>query len=330
MRSRFVEFAAVALAVTFVAAGGVAQEYPSAPLFPLPGKPVRIVVPFPPGGEADIEARAIGQKMAESTGATVIVENKPGASTAIGARDVMAAAPDGHTLLYTIPVHVQLPHLYKSPPWDPFRDFTPITTGTRAATVLTVHASVPCNTVPELVAYAKANPGKLNYASYGAGTSSHLNAELLKRLAGIEIEHVPYKGSSDAMKDVLSGRVQLFFDGAPTGIANARTGKVKLIAWAAETRSKALPELPTLRESGYDVGMWGYLWFWGPGGMQPATVDAVYRHVSRALATPEVRELVEKGGAEISGLSPAETARAAHDLYDRWGAIIRELGVRLD
>jgi tripartite-type tricarboxylate transporter receptor subunit TctC len=298
--------------------------------FPIAGKPVRIVVPFPPGGQTDIEARAIAQRMGESLGASVIVENKPGASTAIGARDVMAAVPDGHTLLYTIAIHVQLPHLYKNAPWDAFRDFTPIATGTRAATVLTAHVDASFNTVQELVAYAKANPGKLNYASFGPGTTSHLNAEYFKRLAGIQIEHVPYKGSGDAMKDHLTGRVQLFFDGAPTGIANARTGKVKLIAWAAETRNKALPDLPTMREAGYDVGMWGYLWFWGPGGMQPATVDAVYQHLGRAIAHPEVRELMQKGGAEVSGLAPAETAREARSLSERWGAIIRQLGVSLD
>jgi tripartite-type tricarboxylate transporter receptor subunit TctC len=302
----------------------------SAQSFPLPGKPVRIVVPFPPGGQTDIEARAIAHRMGESLGSSVIVENKPGASTAIGARDVMAAAPDGHTLLYTIAIHVQLPHLYRAPPWDALRDFTPIATGTRAATVLTAHVSAPYNSVAELVAYAKANPGKLNYASFGPGTTSHLNAEYFKRLAAIEIEHVPYKGSGDAMKDHLTGRVQLFFDGAPTGMANARTGKVKLIAWAAETRNKALPDLPTMREAGYDVGMWGYLWFWGPGGMPPQTVDAVYRHLARAIAHPDVRQLMEKGGAEMSGLAPAETARAARELSDRWGAIIRDLGVKLD
>jgi tripartite-type tricarboxylate transporter receptor subunit TctC len=298
--------------------------------FPVAGRPVRIVVPFAPGGQTDIEARAIAHRMAEGLGAQVIVENKPGASTAIGARDVMGSPPDGHTLLYTIAVHVQLPHLYKTPPWDALRDFTPIATGTRAATVLTAHVSTPFDTVQELVAYAKANPGKLNYASFGAGTTAHLNAEYFKRLAGIEMEHVPYKGSGDAMKDHLTGRVQLFFDGAPTGIANSRTGKVKLIAWAAETRNPALPDLPTMRESGYDVGMWGYLWFWGPGGMSPQTVDAVYRHLARAIAHPDVRQLMEKGGAEMSGLAPAETARAARDLSERWGAIIRQLGVKLD
>lgn len=298
--------------------------------FPIAGKPVRIVVPFPPGGQTDIEARAIAHKLGESLGRSVVVENKPGASTAIGGREVMSAAPDGHTLLYTIAIHVQLPHLYRTPPWDVFRDFTPITTGTRAATVLSAHASAPFDSVRELVAYARANPGKLNYASFGAGTTSHLNAEVLKQLAGIDLVHVPYKGSGDAMKDFLTGRVQLFFDGVPTALSNVKTGKVKLIAFAAETRNSALPDLPTLREAGYGVGMWGYLWFWGPGGMSPATVDAVYSHLSRAIFDPEVKQLVTKGGAEVSGLAPAETARAARDLYDRWGAVIRDVGVKLD
>jgi tripartite-type tricarboxylate transporter receptor subunit TctC len=298
--------------------------------FPVPGKPVRIVVPFPPGGQTDIQARAIAQKMSEGLGVQVIVENKPGGSTMIGARDVMGAAPDGHTLLYTIAVHVQLPYLYKTAPWDAFRDFTPITAGARAATVLTAHASTPFNNVQELVAYAKANPGKLNYASFGTGTTSHLNGELFKRLAGIDIVHVPYKGSGDAMKDHLTGAVQLFFDGPTTAISNAKTGRVKLLATAAETRKAALPDLPTMRESGYDVGMWGYLWFWGPGGMQPATVDALYQHLARGIRHPDVVELFAKGGSEAAGMPPAEFARLARDLSSRWGKVIGDLGVKLD
>ncbi len=177
---------------------------------------------------------------------------------------------------------MQLPHLYKTPPWDVFRDFTPVTTGARSATVLTAHISAPFNTVRELVAYAKAHPGQLNYASFGAGTTAHLNGELFKKLAGIDIEHVPYKGSGDAMKDHLAGTVQLFFDGPTTAIANAKSGRVKLIATAAETREAALPDLPTMREAGYDVGMWGYLWFWGPARMPATTLDAVYRHLAKA------------------------------------------------
>ena len=139
--------------------------------FPVAGKPLRIVVPFPPGGQTDIQARAIAQKVTEASGLAVIVENRPGGSTVIGARDVQKAAPDGHTLLYTIAIHLQLPHLHRAPPWDAFRDFTPVTTGARSATVLTAHVSTPFDTVQELVAYAKQNPGKLNYASFGTGVS---------------------------------------------------------------------------------------------------------------------------------------------------------------
>jgi len=298
--------------------------------FPIAGKPVRIVVPFPPGGQTDIQARAVAQKLNEASGLSVIVENRPGGSTVIGAREVQKAAPDGHTLLYTIAIHVQLPHLYRAPPWDAFRDFTPVTTGARSATVLTAHVSAPFSTVPELVAYAKANPGKLNYASFGTGTTSHLNGELFKRLAGIDIVHVPYKGSGDAMKDLLTGTVQLFFDGPTTAIANAKTGRVKLLATAAETRKAALPEVPTMREAGYDVGMWGYLWFWGPGGMAPATLEGVYQHLGRAIEHPEVKDLFAKGGSEATALPPAEMQRVAKDLDQRWGTVIRTLNVTLD
>jgi tripartite-type tricarboxylate transporter receptor subunit TctC len=297
--------------------------------FPIAGKPVRIVVPFAPGGQTDIQARAIAQRMVDA-GLTVIVENKPGGNTIIGAREVQKAPPDGHTLLYTIATHVQIPHLYRDPPWEPFRDFTPITAGARAATVLTAHVSVPFGTVQELVAYAKANPGKLNYASFGSGSTSHLNGEHLKRLAGIDMVHVPYKGSADAMKDHITGAVQLFFDGPTTAIANAKSGKVKLIATAAETRKAALPDLPTMREAGYDVGMLGYLWFWGPAGMTSDTVEALYRPLARAIQHPEVRELFAKGGSEASGMPPAEMAQAARGLYERWGAVIRSIGVSLD
>jgi tripartite-type tricarboxylate transporter receptor subunit TctC len=268
--------------------------------------------------------------MNEAGGVNVIVENRPGGSTVIGAREVQKAPPDGHTLLYTIATHVQIPHLYRTPPWDPFRDFTPITAGARSATVLTAHVSVPFNDIPGLVAYAKANPGKLNFASFSPGSTSHLNGERFKRLAGIDIVHVPYKGSGDAMKDHLSGIVQLFFDGPTTAIQNARSGKVKMLAHAAETRMAALPDLPTMREFGYEVGYWGYLWFWGPPGMAPATVEAVYQQLARAIRHPDVVKLFADGGSEASGMPPAEMARVARELYDKWGQVIREVGVQLD
>src|SRR5262245_10806312 len=228
--------------------------------FPILGKPVRIIVPFPAGGQTDVQARAIGQKVAETLGVAVVVENRPGASTMLGSREVQRAAPDGHTLLYTIATHVQVPHLYKLPPWDVFTDFTPITAGARSATVLTAHVSAPFNDVAGLVAHAKQNPGKLNYASFGTGSSSHLNGAMFARLAGINMVHVPYRGSGEAMKDHLAGVVELFFDGPTTAISNAATGRVKLLAAAAETRYAALPDLPTMREQGFDIGAWGYLW----------------------------------------------------------------------
>lgn len=315
----------VALGAFAIVAAAHAQQ------FPIPGKPVRIVVPFPPGGQTDIQARAIAQKVnSETPGISVIVENKPGGSTVIGAREVQKAAPDGHTLFYTIATHVQIPHLFRPAPWDAFRDFTPITTGARSATVLTAHASMPFDDVKGLVAYAKANPGKLNFASFSPGSTSHLNGERFMRQAGIELVHVPYKGSGDAMKDHLSGVVQLFFDGPTTAIANSRSGRVKMLAHAAETRMASVPEVPTMRELGYDVGYWGYLWFWGPAGMAPATVEAVYQHLVKAIRHPDVVKLFADGGSEASGLPPAEMARAAKDLSDRWGEVIREVGIRID
>jgi tripartite-type tricarboxylate transporter receptor subunit TctC len=299
--------------------------------FPIPGKPVRVVVPFPPGGQTDIQARAIAQKVNEAApGMSVIVENRPGASSVIGSREVQKSAPDGHTLLYTIATHVQMPHLYRTPPWDAFKDFTPITAGSKSATVLTAHVSVPFNDVKGLVAYAKANPGKLNFASFSAGSSSHLNGERFMRQAGISLVHVPYRGSGDAMKDHLSGVVELFFDGPTTALQNSKTGRVKMLAAAAETRYAAMPDLPTMREQGYDVGYWGYLWFWGPPGMAPATVEAVYQHLARAIKHPDVVKLFADGGSEASGMPPAEMLRTARELSDRWGAVIREVGIKLD
>ena len=316
--------------VILVACGVAFAAIAQAQQFPQPGKPIRVVVPFAPGGQTDIQARVIAQKMSATLGASVIVENKPGGSTVIGAREVQKAAPDGHTLLYTIATHVQIPHLYKVAPWNVHKDFTPITAGAKSNTILTAHVSMPFNNVAELVAYAKANPGKLNYASFGAGSSSHLNGEMFSRLAGINLVHVPYKGSGDAMKDHLSGVVQIFFDGPTTAIANARTGRVKLIATASETRAAALADLPTMREQGYDVGMWGYLWFWGPAGMAPATVETLYGHLAKAIKHPDIVKLFAEGGSEASGMPPADMAREAQRLSERWGAIIREVGVKLD
>lgn len=298
--------------------------------FPLPGKPVRVVVPFPPGGATDIQARVIAQKMSESMPVSVIVENKPGGSTMIGTREVLKAAPDGHTLLYTIGVIVQLPHLYRSPPWEVFRDFTPITAGAIGGTVLTAHESVPASNLQELIAYARANPGKLNYASFGTGTTAHLNGEWLKRLAGIDIVHIPYKGSGDAMRDHLTGHAQLFFDGVTTAMTNAKTGRVRMLAAATGKRIPALPDLATMKEQGVDIGIDGPLAFFGPAGMAPATVEALYRELAKAIGSEPVRDALVKGGYEPGGMPPAQFAVFLRSIDERWGEVIRDVGVRLD
>ncbi len=302
----------------------------TAQTFPQPGRPVRIIVPFGPGGATDLQARAIAQKMGASLGTPVIVENKPGGSTVIGAREVQKAAPDGHTLLYTITTHVQIPLTFRTPPFDPFKDFTPITAGALGGTVLTVHASLPVNSVADLIAYAKANPGKVNYASFGTGSTAHLNGEMLNRVAGLSIVHVPYKGAGDAMKDVLSGEVQVFFDGVNTAISNAKSGKVRMLAAATDRRIPLLPNLPTLREQGVAIGIDGFLAFFGPAGMPPAVVDAVYRELAKAIATQEIKDLFFNIGYETGGMPPAEFARLVRSLQERWGEVIRELGIKID
>ncbi len=298
--------------------------------FPVPGKPVRIIVPFPPGGATDVQARAIAQKVTAQSGIAVVVENKPGGSTVIGAREVQKAAPDGHTLLYTITTHVQIPMIFSPAPFDTLKDFTPITAGGLGGTVLTVHSSIPASSVQELIAHAKANPGKLSYASFGTGSTAHLNGEMLKRVGGIEIVHVPYKGAAEAARDVLSGQVQLFFDGVNTAVSNAKTGRVRMLAAATDRRIPLLPDLPTLREQGLEIGIDGFLAFFGPAGMPPAVVDGVYRELARAIATQEVKDLFFNIGYATGGMPPAEFERLVKSLQERWGAVIRGLGIKIE
>ncbi len=317
------------IALAFAAASLALASAAHAQPFPVPGKPIRIVVPFSAGGQADVQARAIGQKFAESLGVSVIVENKPGGSTLLGSREVQRAAPDGHTLLYTIATHVQLPHLFKNPPWDVFTDFTPITTGSRSATVLTAHVSVPLTPLPN----SSPTPSKIP-----ASSTMPRSAPARPRISmAPAFASLPASTSCTCPirvrrsdEDHLAGVVELFFDGPTTAISNAATGRVKLIATAAETRKAALPDLPTMREQGYSASVCGLSLVVGTGRHAPATVDALYRHLAKVIQSPDVRELFAKGGTEASGMPPAEMAREAKSLSDRWGAVIGEVGVRLE
>jgi tripartite-type tricarboxylate transporter receptor subunit TctC len=299
--------------------------------FPTPGKPVRVVIGFAAGGGTDVQARIVQPKLSEALGGVpVVIENKPGASTMLAAAEVKRAAPDGHTLLYTFNgTFAQLPFTQASVPYDPFKDFTPISLGARGSQILVLHTSVPANNIKELAAWGKANPGKLNIASFGTGTSSHIFAEMLTRQSGVPMVHVPYKGAGDAVKDLLAGRVQLMFDAATTAIPNVKTGKLRMLGVVADQRSKFLPEVPTLAEQGLKgIDLIGWLGWYGPAGMPKDTVQKLNAALVKALSHPDVRAGIEKGAYESVPSTPEELAAITKDSYERWGKVIKELGIK--
>ena len=300
--------------------------------FPIPGKPVRIVVPFPAGGQTDIQARLLASKLQTSLGTTVIVENKPGASSILGTMEVVRAPADGHTLLYTISVTAgQNPHLFSKLPYDPFKDLTAVMFAARSSTVLTVPAKSPFNSVADLIAYAKANPGKLNYASYSAGSTSHLVAELMQQATGTTMTHIPFKGSADAGLALIGGQVDFLFDGPTTAINNAKGGKVKMLAFTDPKPYAALGTLPNMAQAGVPgVDVTGGMQFFGPAKMPPEVLAKVNAALAAALKEPDVAKIYADGASEIVGSTPAEHAASVKEQYERWGGVIRKLGLKLD
>jgi tripartite-type tricarboxylate transporter receptor subunit TctC len=308
----------------FIAPCATAQE------FPIAGRPIRVLVGFAAGGGTDIQARAVQPKLSAELGVPVIVENKPGASTMLAALEVARAAPDGHTLLYSFGgAFTQNPHTLASVAYDPFKDFTPVSLGARGPLVLMLHSSVPASNLRELVAWGRANPGKLAIASFGTGTSSHIFAELLMRQAGIDMVHVPYKGSGDAAKDLLAGRVQLMFDPATTAIPNAHSGRLRMLGVTAAQRSPFLPDVPTMAEQGYrDIDLIGWLGWYAPAGLPPLILERLNAALVKALADPAVKEIYAKGAYEAVSSTPAELAALTKADYERWGRVVRELGLK--
>jgi tripartite-type tricarboxylate transporter receptor subunit TctC len=300
--------------------------------FPIPGKPVRIVVPFPAGGQTDIQARVLAAKLQTSLGTTVIVENKPGASSILGTMEVVRAPADGHTLLYTITVTAaQNPHLFSKLPYDPFKDLTPVMFAARSSTVLSVPANSPFNSVADLIKFAKANPGKLNYASYSAGSTSHLVAELMQQSTGTTMTHIPFKGSADAGMALIGGQVDFLFDGPTTAINNAKGGKVKMLAFTDPKPYAALGNLPNMAQAGVPgVDVTGGMQFFGPGKMPPEVLAKVNAALAAALKEPDVAKIYADGASEIVASSAAEHAASVKEQYERWGAVIRKLGLKLD
>lgn len=314
----------------WAAAAAVLAPWPalSQAAWPQAGRPVRLVVGLAAGGSLDGQARALARRLSEISGTQVVVENKPGASMMLSASEVARAQPDGYTLLYApSSLFAQNPHTLSSVPYDPFKDFTPLTMAARGPLVLTVHQSLPVQSAKDLVAWAKANPGKLNFASFGTGTSSHIYALAFARLTGIEVTHVPYKGTADAARDLLEGRVQAYFDAAPTAIQNAATGRVRMVGVAASRRAPAVPDVQTFTEQGIaGIDLTSWIAVVGPAKMPSELVARINALVVQALNAPDVKDFFAKGAWETSPSTPSELTQEMRLAYDRWGQMVRQIG----
>jgi tripartite-type tricarboxylate transporter receptor subunit TctC len=299
---------------------------------PYPSKPIRFVVPYPAGGPLDTVARLLGQKVSESTHQPVIVDNKPGAGGNIGADAVAKAPPDGYTILMgAVATHAINPTLYASIPYDPIKDFIPVTQIASTPNVLVVNPAVPAGNVREFIAYAKANPGKLNFGSGSTGSAGHLAGELFKAMAGIDMTHVPYKGAAPAMNDLIGGQIQLMFDNLASSLAQVRAGKVRALAVTTAKRSALAPELPTIAESGlpgFDINTWFGIFV--PARTPHEIVERLHAEFTKALAAPDIRERMLNLGAEPVGGSSAEFAAYIRAESDKYARIIKASGARPD
>jgi len=323
VNSRFLRFAFGAL-LALVATAASAQTYPT--------KPIRLVVPFPPGGATDILARDVAQKLTEAWGQQVIVDNRPGAGGNIGSELVAKSAPDGYTLeMGTVGTHAINASLYAKMPYDHVKDFVPVILVAGVPNVLVVNPAVPANSVAELIAYAKANPGKLNFASSGNGTSIHLSGELFKFMAGVQMTHVPYKGSAPALQDLIGGQVQLMFDNLPPSLPQIKAGKLRALAVTSLARAPALPDVPTMAEAGlpgYEASSWfGVL---APAGTPPAIVTKLNAEIARWLATPEAKEKLSKQGANAAGGTPEDFAKHIAAETAKWAKVVKDSGAKID
>src|SRR5882757_2155295 len=296
-RRQFLHLAAGAAALPTVSRMALAQAYPS--------RPVRIVAGFAPGGSVDIVARLIGQWLTERLGQTVIIENRPGGTSNVATEGVVKAQADGHTLLLVSSANFINATLYDKLSFDFIRDIAPVANLVRIPNVVEVNPSVPVTTIPEFIAYAKANPGKINMGTGGTGTSQHVSGELFKMMTGINFVHVPYRGSAPMLTDLLGGQVQVAFDNMPSSIEHIRAGKLRALAVTTSTRSEALPDIPTVTSfvPGYEAS--AYFGIGAPKNTAPEIIDRLNKEINAGLADPKMKaRLADLGGTAIAG-SPA-------------------------
>jgi len=299
-----------------------AQTYPS--------KPIRLVVPFPPGGSNDIVARMLATQLAGPLGQSVVIENKGGAGGVLGTDGVAKAAPDGYTLLLISVAYAFAPALYKTLPYDPATAFAPITIVGRGPSALTVHPSVPANTVAELIALAKKNPGKLNYASAGVGSFQHLSAALFMVQAGIDVVHIPYKGGGPAMADVMGGQAQIGMPSLIQVVPHIKSGRLKALGTSGARRSPQLPDVPAIAETlpGYESQNW-----WGvlaPAGTPQPVLERLYGAMTEVLQSKETGKRMESEGAETVRMTPAEFGRFISAELAKWGKVARDVGIQAE
>ena len=297
-----------------------------------PSRQIRIVVPFPAGGATDIAARLIAERMGASWKQPVVVENRAGAGGNVGSDVVAKAPPDGYTLIMGVTgSHAINISLYSNMPYDPIKDFEPISQVAVVPNVVVVHPSVKAATLREFIALAKVQPGKFDYASLGSGTAAHLGMEMLKREAGIFMVHIPYRGSAPAVADLIGGQVQVMMDGLPSALPHVKAGRLRALAVTSQKRSPAAPDLPTIAESGYP-GFYADAWsgLFAPRGTPRAVVDKLAGEVQRILRLPDVRERFAGLGAEPVGSTPAEFAAHVRREIDKWARVVKASGAKVD
>ena len=319
-RRKFLHLAASAAAVPTISRIAIAADFPT--------RPVHWIVSFPAGGANDIVARIIGQYLSDYLGQQVIIENRSGAGGNVGMQVALSSAPDGYTIAFVGPNNAISATLYEKLPFNFIRDSVPLAGIMRLTNVMEVHPSVPAKTLAEFIVYAKANPGKINFASPGIGTSPHLSGELLKVMTGINIINVPYRGAAPALTDVLAGRVPVLFDNLPSSIGHIRSGELRPLGVTAAKRVPALPDVPAIAETvpGYEASVWYGIA--APKGTPPEIVDQLNRAVNSGLADPNVQARLAELGGEPMPMTPAEFGKLVIDETEKWAKVIRAADIK--